>query len=613
MTLADHPAVATARPGSRSGSGPESGPGTSTGAEHGRWPRLRTAAPVLVAVVVSGALHLAWWRLLASSGGDIAAQDAWAHFARAHPGSAYDLAWYGGMHPASYSLLSPYLMAVLGVRATMVVVGAASAGLLAWLVTKRDPKAAHRWWPALYGACALVGDAVSGRVTFALGTCFALASLCIVFVWPRSWGAGRRWVRGGLTVAASTLATAASPVAGLFLGLVAASLWLTGRRPAAYTLGLPPTVVVGLSALLFPFSGEQPMAWDSTILPLASGAAVALLSPRTWRSLRVGASVYVVAVLLAWLVPSQVGTNISRLGLLFGGSALVAVAARGGIETSLAARRLGAHTARVVLVLALVTCTVWQIATAAHDAVVARPSGSQSADLSPLIDQLDSRDADLGRVEVVPTRSHREAAALAPYANLARGWNRQADAGHNPIFYRTDPLTPRTYRRWLHRWAVGFVVLPAAELDPAAVDEGRLVTGGVPYLTTVWADANWTLLEVHHATPLVSPPAKLLRFDAVGVVVSIPRASTIIIRVAYSPWLSLLDQSGEPLDPRSSDAPDASTTRAGGEPCLSDLDSEDPDGNGHPHAEDWTVLHAPRAGVYRLAAPYKLPRGTACP
>ncbi len=611
MTLADVPAAATGWSGPLPR--PDSGSGGGPGGDRGSLPRLRAAAPVLVAVVLSGALHLAWWQLLASSGGDIAAQDAWAHFARAHPGSAYDLAWYGGMHPASYSLLSPYLMAALGVRPTMVIAGTVSAGLLAFLVTKRDPAAAHRWWPALYGACALVGDAVSGRVTFALGTCFALAALCVIFVWPPSWGAGHRRTRGALTVVASALATAASPVAGLFLGLVAASLWLTGRRRAAYALGLPPTVLVGLSAVLFPFSGEQPMAWDSVVLPLASGAAVAVLSPRAWRSLRVGAVVYIVAVLVAWLVPSQVGTNISRLGLLFGGCALVAVAAWGGIESSVAARRLGSPAARVALVLALVTCTVWQVATAGRDAAGAGPADNQRAGLSSLIDQLDSRGADLGRVEVVPTRSHGEAAALAPYANLARGWNRQADAERNKIFYRSATLTPRTYRRWLHRWAVGFVVLPRAELDPAAVDEGRLVAGGVPYLTTVWADADWTLLEVHHATPLVSAPATVLRFDAVGVVVSIPRAATVVVRVAYSPWLSLLDQNGEPLDPSSSGDPDAHGASTDAEPCLSDLDSEDLDRNGPPHAEDWTVLHAPRAGVYTLAAPYKLPRGTACP
>ena len=140
-------------------------------------------SPVLVATVLAGVLHLLWWRLLATPGGDIAAQDAWAAFARAHPGSAYDLAWYGGMHPVSYSAISPYLMAVLGVRPTMVVVGTLSAGLLA-LLLERSPHVRHPMLPAVFGALALTGNAVSGRVTFGLGLLFGLAALVAAFAWP---------------------------------------------------------------------------------------------------------------------------------------------------------------------------------------------------------------------------------------------------------------------------------------------------------------------------------------------------------------------------------------------------------------------------------------------
>ena len=57
--------------------------------------------PVLVTTLVAAILHVLWRVLLASSGGDIAAQDQWAEFARTHPDSAYNLAWYGGMHPVS--------------------------------------------------------------------------------------------------------------------------------------------------------------------------------------------------------------------------------------------------------------------------------------------------------------------------------------------------------------------------------------------------------------------------------------------------------------------------------------------------------------------------------
>ena len=63
--------------------------------------RVLQGSPVLVATVLAGVLHLLWWRLLATPGGDIAAQDAWAAFARAHPGSAYETPTEGGCFGAT--------------------------------------------------------------------------------------------------------------------------------------------------------------------------------------------------------------------------------------------------------------------------------------------------------------------------------------------------------------------------------------------------------------------------------------------------------------------------------------------------------------------------------
>ncbi|WP_395655967.1 MFS transporter [Nocardioides sp.] len=576
--------------------------------------RSRTVSPVLLAVLVAAVLHLLWWQFLATSGGDIAAQDAWAEFARSHPDSAYNLAWYGGMHPVSYSVVSPYIMAQLGVRATMILAGTISAGLLAWLVVGRREERG-RWLPALYGAVALAGNALSGRVTFALGTLFALAALCVVFAWPRpTRSTTERWLRGLLAVVTSALATAASPVAGAFLGLVAATLWLRKRRPAAYALGVPPVLVVAASALLFPFSGRQPMAWYSAILPIAMGVAVVILTPQRWRTVQAGGALYIVAVLAAWLVPSPVGTNVSRLGLLFGGVVLVAAITLGAWRTSLVGRRYGVRAAQVVLAMALITSTIWQVAYAVRDVVSSAPPESFSSDIGPLLYQLRARQADHARVEVVPTKSHREAAAIAPHVPLARGWNRQADAERNPVFYRDRDLDAHSYRRWLHRWAVGYVVLATtAKPDPAAAAEAELVAGGLPYLDQVWADDEWTLYQVRRATPLVSPPATVVAYDAAELTISTPRAGRIVVRIADSPWLSLVDANGDPIP----NATDTNTWYALGgatDPaCLSGLDADLTDeGAGGPR-DDWLVLHAPAPGTYRIAAPYKLPRGTSCP
>ena len=91
---------------------------------------------VLSVTALSGALHLIWFFAFANSGGDLAAQDAWAEFVGRHPDSAYNLAWYGGMHPVSYSVISPYLMSVLGVRTTMMIAGTLSAGLLTLILLR---------------------------------------------------------------------------------------------------------------------------------------------------------------------------------------------------------------------------------------------------------------------------------------------------------------------------------------------------------------------------------------------------------------------------------------------------------------------------------------------
>jgi hypothetical protein len=542
-------------------------------------------------------MHLLWIKFLAGTGGDLAAQDAWTSFVVAHPTSAYDFAWYGGMHPASYSLISPYVMGLFGVRLTMLLVGTVSTALVTFMLG-RLPAVMNPMWAGIYAAIALTGNAISGRVTFGLGLAFGLGALVVVFAWPRQENPTSlmRWLRGGLAFLLAALATAASPVAGLFLGLVASALWLRGRRSASLALGVAPIVIVAATALVFPFFGVQPFSWQTALLPLLLAGAGWVLLPRAWRLPRICCAVYAAAVLLVWIVPTPIGTNVARMSLLFGGVALVA-AASGRWWTSTAAQRFGRRAGRLMLGAAILTASGWQVFIAGQDIHGSASAATLDGHVHALVAQLDAGGADLGRVEVVPSMSHREASALAPYVNLARGWNRQADVARNPMFYRTErPFTPHQYERWLRSWGVRFVVLPASTPDYAGLRESQLVRGGLPFLRSVWSDRIWTLYEVIEPAPMAAAPATLTDWNAAGATVRMPTAGSTVLRIAWSPWLSIVDEDGHRV-------PDTELAGA----CLSQLQAT------RSRRVSWVVLHVPGPGTYRIAAPYSLPRGSTCP
>ncbi|MFE3018148.1 MFS transporter [Streptomyces sp. NPDC059256] len=560
-----------------------------------------TRRPVLVTTAVAAVVHLLWFFLFANSGGDLAAQDAWAEFVGRHPDSAYNLAWYGGMHPVSYSVVSPYLMSLIGVRSTMMVAGTVSAALTA-LILVRVPAVRNPLACSMAGVFAFFCNALSGRVTFGLGMMVALGSVAAVFCWPHRWRT-KRWAKAAVAAPLAALATTASPVAGLFLGVIAAALFLNGRRPGAYAIGLPPAAVVALSSWLFPFSGTQPMSLASTSLPFLYGVLVFFFVPKQWRTVRTAAAVYALGTLLTWAIDSQIGSNVSRLPMLFAGVALLAV-----LPYTLPRSRKW-----YALLLAFVGMNFWVGFKGVDDMVRTAPTAAWTRELAPLVNKLQDVKAERGRVEVVPAKSHREASALAPYVNLARGWNRQADMKRNPIFYDKErTLTSADYRAWLDRWAVHYVVLPTGTPDTGAEQETELVREGQPYLKPVWSDANWQLFAVKEPTPLADAPAVVQHAGEEEIRLRVTKAGRVLIRVPYSPWLSIVDDQREKVEgPQESEE---SKERAEGEPksftnpngCLIKVE-EDAEG------DEWTELLAPRPGVYRLAAPYDLPRGTPCP
>ncbi|WP_442480932.1 hypothetical protein [Streptomyces kroppenstedtii] len=491
------------------------------------WTRHRVP---LLATLPTVPLYVVWWLFLATGGGDLAAQEAWADFASRHGGSAYTLFWYGGMHTANYSLISPYLMAAFGVRTVTVAAGLLAAWLAAVLIVRTGIR--RPLGPVLLASLALWCNVASGRTTFALGVALGLAA-CVLLTRER---------RIPLAVAYAALATMASPVAGLFLVVAGAGHALVRDRARAAALIAPPVVVVGATALLFPFTGEQLMPAARIWPPVLIGLVVLTLAPRGWRVLRWGAVVYAAGTVLTYLVPSPVGTNVERLAELFAPAALLAALLAVPRSGTAHARR------RVALTMALVFSVGWVGKKTVDDLAVSTVVPAWAHDTTGVVEALDRLGADRTRVEVVPARNHREATALAPHVNLARGWNRQLDMERGRLFY-DGTFSERTYRAWLDRWAVGFVVLPSGKPDGFAEDEARLVRNGTPWLEPVWRDPNWRVYRVRGAVPLVSAPASVVRADSAAVVVRVPRPGPVTVRVAFSPWLyaegGCLEKEGE--------------------------------------------------------------------
>lgn len=481
-------------------------------------------------------LYVLWATVLATGGGDLAAQEAWAGFAARHPGSLYNLSWHGGLHTGSYSLISPYVMAVFGVVPVTLASGLVSTWLVGRICARCGVRRAQ--WPALLAALMLWCQAASGRTTFLLGVAFGLAAL-LAFV------SGRR---GAVTAGWAVPATMASPVAGLFLMVVGAACLLTSRRRApAAALTAAPAAVLGLTAWLFPFHGQQPMDLVRIWPPLLMAAAVAAAAPRSWRLPRWAAVVYAVGVVLAYLIPSPVGTNIERLAHLAAPPVLLAAAMATHAHAVVVGGSPGwLRTARrAPLVLGLVLSVSWVAGnTAAHVMDTARVP-RWAAEAEGVVQALERLGADRSRVEVAMARSHREAAVLAPHVALARGWNRQADVERGRLFYDgyggagvpAGTFTAEAYRAWLDHWAVGFVVLHGGPLDAASEREHALVTSGPAYLEPVWRDENWRIYRVKDPVPLVDPPAQVVASDAAEVVVRMPVPGTVTLRLAYSPWL----------------------------------------------------------------------------
>jgi hypothetical protein len=310
--------------------------------------------------------------------------------------------------------------------------------------------------------------------------------------------------------------------------------------------------------------------------PVILCAIVVLTAPSAWRTLRLGAAVYAAGVVLCYLIPTPIGTNVERLSELAAPATLLAIMmyrtgwAKDGLRDGEQDRELegngdgeldrdGVRAASprlplpwftprrriVALGLAMAISVSWLSGKTIADIVTNTTVPEWAVKTDGVVNELKRLGAEQTRVEVVPARDHREAAILAPYINMARGWNRQADVERGRLFYEghggtAEPeggFSPEAYKAWLSQWAVGFVVLVNGEPDGPAKLEHALVTSGPSYLQPVWEDANWKIYRVKNATPLVDKPASVVSADGANLVVRMPKAGEVTVRIAYSPWL----------------------------------------------------------------------------
>ncbi len=477
------------------------------------------AAPL--ALLLAAAL-LAAWLLVAPRTPDLAAAayrlDLFKHLGLA----IYDEHWYAGHDLPGYSLLFPPLAWVFGLRVVGALSVLASVACFEALAVAAHGRSA-RWAAALF-ALAAVGDVWIGRLAFALGVSFALAAVL-----------ARSRERSALAALLAAACAAASPVAGVLLGLAALTDALWRRSPGALlVLALPAAFVALALALLFPEGGFEPYPILSFAATAAVVAAFVCGLPPSHRRLRLGAGLYLLACVFALLVHTPMGSNVERYGVLLAGPLLACALLPG--------RAGGARLSPPRLTAAALALCAWALwvgwGPLRETLAVAGSQSTGAAYYAPVQRFLDAHAGEPIRLEVPLTRTHWEAAQLAPRVSLARGWEKQLDTRFDAVLL-APRLSAQGYARWLREQAVSYVALPDAELDPSSAREGRLIRAGLPYLREVFSSRHWRIYAVLAPTPLATGPGRLtsLGHDSFALQASSP--GSFLVRVRFTRYWTL--------------------------------------------------------------------------
>jgi hypothetical protein len=333
---------------------------------------------------MTAAVGVAVWLIVDPRTPDLAGQVYRADLFREAGFLVWDGRWYGGHAMPGYSLVFPPLGALLGVRAVGAAAVLASAALFERAAGSEYGAAAR--WAAVWFAVAALGDAWSGRVTFALGVSVALGAVLAL-------------IRGRPLAAAimAAICAACSPVAGVLLALAGFTHALAGRNGdrlgrhslrlhprigqrrrrvspgfgrdgdrsgrhslrrsqgtltfgehprfgqhprigqrrgrvspgfgwpprSLVVLGVPPVAVVAALVALFPEGGWEPYPLRSFLASVAVIAGFLVALGAEQRLLRIGAVVYLGACVACVAVHSPMGANVERYGVLLAGPMLL--------------------------------------------------------------------------------------------------------------------------------------------------------------------------------------------------------------------------------------------------------------------------------------------------
>jgi hypothetical protein len=428
--------------------------------------------------------------------------------------------WYAGHYSfVTYSVLYYPLAALFGIR-LLAVATVATAALAFALVTGREWGPTARWSSRTF-AIVWTGIVLAGAFPFALGVALALFAL---------WALQERaeWVFAALVL----LTLAASPLAFALLALIAVGVALAkridGKRAVVPAVAL--TATGGFELVLwriFPDNGRYPFS----VADLAAASAFSLLGAAlVWkieraRALRMVLLVYGFVCVVAYLVPSALGSNITRLQFV-------------AIPIAVLVASLRSWRPLPVCVLAIALAVSWNVKPLARSISQGLENpAAKVAYWQPAIRFLRKHLTPSYRVEAVDTVGHWPAEYLpASGIPLARGWFRQDDFPENAVLY--GRLTPSRYAAWLRGLGVRYVLLSRAEPDYSAQREATLLRSGRSGLRVVFKTAALTVFGVSAPTGILSggPAARLLVLSPTRLVLRVVHPGRYRLAVRYSPY-----------------------------------------------------------------------------